>query len=306
MGERYRKNSDHQFYINPRNMPANNQNQQIDLFQEPPELAKPSTKVIANSRDSPYIIYVDESGDHSLVSIDDGYPIFVLAFCVFHKEYYSSEVVSDMERLKFRNFGHDMVVLHEADIRKEIAPFNNFANKAEKEFFLEELNGLITKSKFVLISCAILKKELPAKVAQDGNSYHIALVSCLETLYEFLIEKGQEEKTTHVVVECRGKKEDNALELEFRRICDGANKFGKNLPFNIILADKKTNSTGLQFADLVARPIGRHLLNRNQANRAFDILRAKFFCKGGRSRVGKDYEGWGLKTVPPSESEKPR
>lgn len=280
--------------------------QQIDLFQDPPTLTKPSTKVTAKDEDSPYIVYVDESGDHSLVSVDEGYPIFVLAFCVFHKEYYANKIVSAMEHLKFRNFGHDIIVLHEADIRKELAPFNNFASKSHKDFFIEELNGLISDSKFVLISCAILKKELPSKIAQEANSYNIALLSCLETLYDFLIEKGQEQKTIHIVVECRGRKEDNALELEFRRICDGANKFGRSLPFKIILADKKTNSTGLQFADLVARPIGRHLLNRTQKNRAFNILRAKFFCKGGRSRAGKDYEGWGLKTVPAPESEKPR
>lgn len=278
---------------------------QFDLFQEPPAQSKPSTKVVARVDDSPYIVYVDESGDHSLVSIDDGYPVFVLAFCVFHKEYYANKVVPSVEHLKFRNFGHDMIVLHEADIRKEVAPFT-FSSKAHKDFFIEELNGIILDSKFILISCTIFKKQLPPRVAQETNSYHLALLSCLETLYEFLLEKGQEQKRTHVVVECRGRKEDNALELEFRRICDGANKFGKDLPFNIVLANKQANSTGLQFADLVARPIGRHLLNREQPNRAFDVLRAKFFCKGGRSRVGKDFEGWGLKIIPTPESEKPR
>jgi hypothetical protein len=280
--------------------------QQIDLFIEPPALAKPSTKVVSKVDDSPYIIYVDESGDHSLTSIDERYPVFVLAFCVFHKEYYSNKVVPSVEQLKFRNFGHDIVVLHESDIRKEVHPFNTFATKSHKGYFLNELNEIILASKFILISSVIFKKLLPAKTAQEANSYHLALQSCLETLYDFLVEKGQEEKRTHIVVECRGKKEDNALELEFRRICDGANRFAKNLPFNIILADKKTNSTGLQFADLVARPIGRHLLDRDQGNRAFEILRAKFFCRGGRSRVGRDYEGWGLKTIPASESEKPR
>jgi hypothetical protein len=72
-----------------------------------------------------------------------------------------------------------------------------------------------------------------------------------------------------VVVECRGKKEDSELELEFRRICDGANRMGKPLPFDIIFADKKTNSAGLQLADLVARPIGLSILRPNQSNRAF-------------------------------------
>ncbi|WP_338012591.1 DUF3800 domain-containing protein [Rhizobium sp. LCM 4573] len=34
---------------------------------------------------SDFIIYVDESGDHSLTSIDVNYPIFVLSFCIFEK-----------------------------------------------------------------------------------------------------------------------------------------------------------------------------------------------------------------------------
>ncbi len=42
---------------------------------------------------SDYIIYVDESGDHSLASIDEGYPIFVLAFCIFDKKSYSENAV---------------------------------------------------------------------------------------------------------------------------------------------------------------------------------------------------------------------
>jgi hypothetical protein len=34
---------------------------------------------------SDYIVFVDESGDHSLVKIDPGYPIFVLACCLIEK-----------------------------------------------------------------------------------------------------------------------------------------------------------------------------------------------------------------------------
>ncbi|HEY0296908.1 MAG TPA: DUF3800 domain-containing protein [Bordetella sp.] len=75
---------------------------------------------------------------------------------------------------------------------------------------------------------------------------------------------------THVIVECRGKKEDAELELEFRRICDGANPGNRILPFDIIFADKKTNLAGLQLADLVARPVGRHHIRPQQLNQAGD------------------------------------
>lgn len=109
-----------------------------------------------------------------------------------------------------------------------------------------------------------------------------------------------------IVVECRGKKEDRDLELEFRRICDGANRWNRQLPFAIKFADKKTNSSGLQLADLVARPIGLSVLRPDKPNRAFEVLKRKFFCKGGRQKLGVDFEGWGLKIFPDAESEKPR
>ena len=32
-----------------------------------------------------FIIYADESGDHGLDPIDPGYPVFVLACCIFRK-----------------------------------------------------------------------------------------------------------------------------------------------------------------------------------------------------------------------------
>ena len=111
---------------------------------------------------------------------------------------------------------------------------------------------------------------------------------------------------THVAVECRGKKEDDELELEFRRICDGANQLDLPLPFDIIFVDKRVNSAGLQLADLVARPVGLSVLRPGQENRAFEVLKRKFYCSGGREGVGNGYENWGLKIYPSLESEKPR
>ncbi len=66
----------------------------------------------------------------------------------------------------------------------------------------------------------------------------------METLHEFLAEKNQQDKKTHVVVECRGKKEDAELELEFRRICDGTNRLGIHLPFDLLFSDKGDKWSG--------------------------------------------------------------
>lgn len=38
--------------------------------------------------------------------------------------------------------------------------------------------------------------------------------------------------------------------------------------------------------DLVARPVGIHVLKPEQPNRAVDVPKLKFYCKGGRAREG--------------------
>ncbi len=253
-----------------------------------------------------YIVYVDESGDHGMQSIDEQYPVFVLAFCVFHKRHYSEKVVPALEMFKFKHFGHDQIVLHENEIRKEKGAFRIFPTKAHKDRFMNDLTAIIAESNFILISCVIDKRRLKEQQSAPSNPYHIALRYCLETLFEFLQEKGEQKHLTHVVVEQRGKKEDDELELEFRRICDGLNTQEKSLPFEILFADKKAMSSGLQLADLVARPIGLHVLRQGQTNRAFDVLKQKFFCAGGRANLGKDYQDVGLKIFPPLKSEGPR
>ena len=253
-----------------------------------------------------YIVYVDESGDHGMSSIDKNYPIFVLAFCIFHKGHYSERVVPVLEAFKFKHFGHDQVVLHEHEIRKEKGAFRFFTDRAAKIRFMEGLTSIVEDSNFILACCVIEKSRLRDVVETPDNPYHTALMHCMMSLYDFLVEKGEQDNLTHVVVEQRGAKEDNELELEFRRICDGSNPRGLQLPFEILFADKKAMSSGLQLADLVARPVGLHVLRSNQPNRAFDALKAKFYCKGGRAKVGEEFDGWGLKIVPPRKSEGPR
>lgn len=281
--------------------PQQDSSQQYPLSSNVSEPTKIAAKM-PDQKFSTHVVYVDESGDHGLDSIDQNYPVFSLAFCVFQKTYYARNVVPSIEEFKFKHFGHDLIVLHETDIRKERGGFR-FTGRHHREQFLSELTDIIEKSNFVLISSVIDKKRLKER---DSNPYHMALGFCLETLYEFMQEKNQGHLVTHVVVECRGKREDADLELEFRRICAGENKFNRTLPFEIVFANKKTNSSGLQLADLVARPIGLSVVKPTQPNRAFELLKRKFFCSGGRRQVGIGFEEWGLKIYPKPESERPR
>lgn len=56
--------------------------------------------------------------------------------------------------------------------------------------------------------------------------------------------------------------------------------------------------SGLQLADLVARPIGLKTLRPHQTNRSFEVLKKKFYCADGREGAGKNFEGKGMKVYP--------
>ena len=248
---------------------------------------------------SDYIVYVDESGDHSLTSIDEGYPVFVLSFCVFEKTHYSHMVTPALRMLKFNTFGHDMVILHEQDIRKKTGAFS-LMNKEMRELFFNELNTLITQADFTLLTTIIDKYKLKKEHSKDTHVYHLAMQLGLEKLYHFLQSRNQQNRLTHVICEARGRVEDRALTFEFLHVCSGHNSLKRTLPFKLVISDKKTNSEGLQFADLAARPVGLSVVRPGQSNRAFQILQKKFH-KNSEGEVS----GYGFYLYP-LKSEKPQ
>lgn len=253
----------------------------------------PVTPVAApDSPHSDFIIYVDESGDHSLESIDADYSVFVLSFCIFRKTEYTERVTPAIRQLKFATFGHDMIVLHESDIRRKKGAFSRLS-KEPREAFLNRLTDIIAAADFQLVAVVIDKRKLKDRYTRPAHPYHLALEFGLERIYRLLQEAGQDDALTYVVCEARGAKEDAELELEFLRIRDGANYFRKAMPFDLIVADKKTNSEGLQLADLTARPIGLSVLRPGQENRAVAVLEGKFY----RDKTGNKL-GVGLKVFP--------
>ena len=247
---------------------------------------------------SDYVIFVDESGDHGLKSIDPEYPVFILDFCIFRKDCYARAVVPRVQEFKFRHFGHDLVVLHERDIRKEGPPFV-FQSQDKREAFIEELTRLVDEAEFTIVASVIDKERHVELYTYPDNPYHVALLFCMERARNLLREQEQHENITHIVVEKRGKREDRELELEFRRIRDGGIVSSGLKPrspmpnFEIVFADKRINSAGLQLADLTARPIGRRVLDQ-QSTRPWEVIEKKLL----RGSVSDWYWGHGLKIFP--------
>ena len=240
---------------------------------------------------SDYIVYADESGDHALAAVDRNYPIFVLAFCLFRKQDYLRDL-GRVTELKFKHVGHDQFVLHEREIRRQSDAFGFLrGDAARRASFMDDLTELIDGAAFSLAAVVIDKRRLHGRV--DDNPYHIALRLGLEELELQLERAGCSGGALHVVFERRGEKEDDELELEFRRLCDRPEPGGAGRPFEFALGHKRGNSTGLQLADLVARPVGLHVLRPEQPNRTWHVLRKKMRA-GADDRV----EGAGLRVYP--------
>lgn len=238
---------------------------------------------------SDYIIYADESGDHGLVSIDSQFPVFALVFCVISKEDYTHSIVPAIQKFKFQYWGHDTATLHEHGIRKEEGDFAFLMADSElRERFLQDLSEILSGMPIQIVASIIDKELLKSLYSDPYNPYEIALLFCLERLLDILISNNQKGKVVHVVFESRGAREDRELELEFLRICRENKQWGykqgqkdfTQITFEPRFAKKLSNSTGLQLADLVARPIALKQLRPDQPNRAYETIKPKLVkCK---------------------------
>lgn len=240
-----------------------------------------------------YLVFVDESGDHELSRIDPQYPVFVLLFCILRKDDYVTHVCPSLQRFKFEFWGHDEVVLHEHEIRKPHGHFLFLLQKTLRERFLAGLSAQIQNLPASIVAVVIDKPAFVSRYHQPVSPYDYAMETGLERVFRHMESEGQDGRVTPVIVERRGRREDDELELAFRRVCDGTNALHKSLPFQLVMIPKTSNSAGLQLTDLMARPVGIHHLRPNQTNRAYEIIETKF----RRSPAGR-IEGWGMKLLP--------
>lgn len=231
---------------------------------------------------SDYIIYADESGDHGLVTLDPNYPVFVLVFALVKKQDYVSQIVPALQTMKFNYCGHDQVVFHERDIRKQLPPFGFLrTDPALRQQFLNDINTLVGSAPVEFFAAIIRKDALIKKYKSPMNPYEIGLLFCMERAMARLVQLGERGKTVHAIFESRGKPEDRDLELEFNRIVRNQRNWGyrqpdfKQFDWEALVMPKSVNCTGMQLADLAARPIGLKALRPLQQNRAYDVLASK-------------------------------
>lgn len=246
---------------------------------------------------SKYLLFLDESGDHGLKTIDPNFPIFVLTGLLFSESSYR-DVCEKIDAFKNKFFGDADVILHRRDMRKYERGFQILFDDDVKRRFYMELSKIQQEAEYTIVTSVIDKQkhiEQYGKLADDP--YEIALTFVLErTLFE--ADRKQDIEGIHVTIEGRGKKEDALLarrynELLYRGTSQVESKrllhiYDQELEVRL----KKDNDCGLQLADLCAYPIARYFMNNNEPNPAYEVIKDKI-RKGPRGVIG-----YGVKVFP--------
>lgn len=230
----------------------------------------------------PLIVYLDETGDHSLEAIDKTFPIFGLVMLVCDTNVYVHSIVPAVYQLKIDFFGHEGVILHSYDIRKQKNEFAILNDVERRTAFYERINSVMGDEEYKLIAAVIRKQEhkdsYDAKEA-PRNPYDLALELALEKLLPLLTAAQQTE--VQIVAEARGKNEDDDLRQSLRDILrEGSLRVSaaqfRQVQYNLWFLPKSMNIVGTQLTDLAAYPMARRVIDPSKPNPAYDILRPKF------------------------------
>lgn len=240
------------------------------------------------------IVYLDETGDHSLEKEDKDFPVFALVMMVCDLDQYRDVLVPLVNRLKFDYFGHECVIIHSRDIRKAQKEFGFLTDPDKRRDFYNRINEIMSAPGYDVISAVIKKQEHKAKYGRNAaNPYDLALTFAMERLLPLLENEGQTE--VHLIAEARGKREDDELRLCFLNIVTYGTDYipaarFKKIGFHLHFKTKAMNVVGTQLADLAAYPIARYIINPAKPNPAYDIVKERYYIGPGWVR--------GLKVFP--------
>ena len=253
---------------------------------------------------SEFIAYGDESGTATFGKIEADFPAVGLAFCVFRVEDYVHEVVPQVQALKFRHFGHDQVVLHERDIRRRQGEFR-LGSGQQREAFMADLDAVITNLPMTIVAAVVDQQRLRERYGKAFDAYDLALRCCVAQILDCIEGKDHAGFAADVsmIAEARASVEQNRTTADrFLAGLAEAGPYAEAAPSRVHLrfASKQANSTGLQIADLVVRPIVLRTLRPRQTNRAWSAISPKLYRAG--PSVVDDPHLQGIVMVPERES----
>ncbi len=222
---------------------------------------------------------VDESGDANLARIDPHYPIFVLGGVILEDDYARARADEAITAFKRDMFGRTDFILHTAEIARNAGVFAALLDRDFRDEFYRQLNLLMRNLDFSVVACAIRKDRISqgsASIVRDP--YCDALERLIVSFCRIIgnhgsggrirVERLQPAVDRRGLRRWRTLQEVGAAELSGRAI--------RRRIASLSFHDKSERLVGLELADLVVTPIGRHLVGRpDQPD--WEIVRGKLY-----------------------------
>lgn len=246
------------------------------------------------------LVFLDECGAHFLVS-KDAFPVFCLTAVIVRESSYS-DLDLIMRAWKATHMKNADFVIHEPDIRSKLGPWRS----PGRVKVLKALRELLAQLDFGVVTCVVRREAYVAQfgdAAPDeslpGHPYLMTLDFLIERVVMVLDDQFDGGRAK-VIAESRGAKEDALLQHEFARLqLDGTSYiapawFRQQLhPGLHFEAKGGTYATGLQLADLSARPVAEKVVAPKSTPDRWPEVSAKL-CRGQQTK----HSILGLKVMP--------
>lgn len=258
-----------------------------------------------------YRIYIDEVGNSDLGSSEDPNHRFLsLTGIILDYKYYADKFVPYFDKLRnsyFHSHPDEPVILHRKELVNKKGAFRVLRDQSVGDRFDVELLRLIAECDYTVISVVIDKKEHKDKYeVWRFDPYHY----CMNILVErYIFYLRAINAIGDVMTESRGKKDDQRLKKSFSRIYSEGTDFMKPEIIQEHLTSKElkvkpksADIRGLQFADLIAHPSYRYIIEKNFGieNKApfgkkiIELLKNKKYYRS----KGGTVDGYGIKILP--------
>lgn len=241
------------------------------------------------------VLFLDESGDHNLSIIDPQYPLFVLGGVIVEQSYAEGRLTDQLNAFKQTLFGCTGIILHTADIARNRNGFEGLKDVEFRNRFYDALNALMRTLQYTVVACVIRKEE---HLTRYGVAALDPYMLSLDVLVErFCFDIGGVSGGGVIVAERRDPTLDRELDLAWLNLKIQGTRYmqAKDIANRIVglnLRPKSDNIAGLQLADLVVSPIGRHVMGKPDRE-DWTIVHEKL----RRSQSGR-VDGHGLVVLP--------
>ena len=243
------------------------------------------------------ILFLDESGDHSLNRIDPQYPVFVLGGCIVDKEYHENQMTDEIQQYKRDLFGRDDFIIHTADMTRRRGVFRALTDKGLRNRFYEKTNKLMTDLDYIIVAGGIKKDEHLRRYRLAAMDPYMLSLKILVERFVFDIKRRGDGEMGMIIAESRDETLDNQLRLSWIDLRTSGTEYITASEIRKYISDlkireKSQNIAGLQITDLIVSPIGRHIIGK-ESKADWGIIKQKF-RRGPRG----NYMGFGLVVLP--------